>query len=346
MDSTATDPTQTDAPRAGRRGWRGGWRSWTAFTLGLALLGAAAYAVVRSGADLGDPIETLRAAPLWLKALVIVSPAANLLCVTMCFHALQRRFAPVPIVEMGELIGSAWLLNHLPMRPGLVGRIGYHKRVHGIRVRDSVGTTVWSVALAGAANAALVVVALVMPGAGDRAPWSWAGSPIAWVAAPSAMAFAAALFVPRGHARLIVLALGWRSLDVVVWYLRYGLAFSILGIGLPAPMIALISAVSQLVSLVPFTGSGLGFREWGVGLSADAGGAATSAGIAADLLNRAAELIVVIPVGLWCSWRLSARMLARRRAARSAEDQTHGAPDAQDRHGDDAQEHPSDRAQR
>jgi len=339
MGSASADPART-------RAWRGDWRSWSAFALGVVLLVAAAYAVARSGADLRGPLETLGAAPLWLKALVVVSPLANLVCVMMCFHALQNRFGRVTVVEMGELIGSAWLLNHLPMRPGLIGRIGYHKRVHGIRVRDSVGTTVWSAALAAASNLVLVGVALAMPGSRDAAPWAWAGIPIAWVSAPSALLLTAGVCMPRGNARLIVLAFAWRSLDVVAWYLRYGLAFSILGIGLSAPAIALISGVSQLVSLIPFTVSGIGFREWGVGLSADLGGSATSAGIAADLLNRAAETVVVVPIGLWCSWRLSRRMLARRRAGRSPEDEPRRGARAEDPERDRAQQDPPDQTER
>ena len=341
MISDRTTPAAAARARLGR----GSPPSWVVFVIGLALLAAAGAAVVRTGADLSGAIDTLLGSPLWLKALVIISPAANVLAVTLSFMALQRRFARVAFGEMFDLIGSAWLLNHLPMRPGLIGRIGYHKRVHGIRVRDSVNTTVWSVVLAAVANGALLLVALLMPGAGDDAPWAWAGGAMLWAAGPTIAALAASPLAPCGAPRLITLALAARSLDVLLWYLRYGLAFSLLGVGLDAPTIALVSAVSQLATLIPLTGSGIGFREWGVGLTSTIGGDRMGIGIAADLINRAAEILIVLPIGLWCTARVSRRWVLHRRATRagrSPEDQPHKSTGAEDPERDGPEQDPAD----
>lgn len=286
----------TDTPR------RPSARSWIAFTLGLLLLIAAAVYVLKDSADVPELLNRLKSAEPWVIALILLSPLLNLIAVTFCLHALQSRFGRVTLGEMFDLISSAWLLNYLPMRPGLIGRIGYHKKVNNIRVRDSVESAVWSVALAIIANAALLAAALIIPG--DTGHWYDQGLLIA--SAPTLVFFIIALLVPRSS-RLLAQALGWRSLDVLVWYIRYAIAFELLELDLTPAMIAFISAVSQGATLVPFTGSGVGFREWGVGLSAKAAGHAMSAAILADLVNRAAETIIVIPVGLIATARVAAR---------------------------------------
>jgi hypothetical protein len=108
-----------------------------------------------------------------------------------------------------------------------------------------------------------------------------------------------------------------RVLDMLVWTARYWVAFRLLGQEI-SPVAALIFAgVSQVALLIPLTGNGLGAREWGIGLAARwmPGGVsslsgAMAVGLAADLVNRAAEIAASMPVGLCCSAYV-ARRLAR-----------------------------------
>lgn len=285
-------------------------KRWAGFLVGLALLAAAAWVVLTQD-GLAEPLDTLRHAPVPLLVLALLAPIANVVAVSLCFHALMRRVGRVGQGEMIELISSAWLLNNLPMRPGLIGRIGYHKSVNGIAIRDSVAATFWSLAGAAAANTALLAWALWMPGL-DAPAFSVPGAFYGLV--PTIAFFAAAAVTPRAS-RLLVRSFAYRSLDVWVWYVRYALAFRLLGADLAPHELAIISAVSQIATLIPLTGSGLGFREWGVGLSTTISGALAALGIAADLLNRAAETIVIVPIGLIATSRVAKRWKAARAAS-------------------------------
>jgi hypothetical protein len=59
--------------------------------------------------------------------------------------------------------------------------------------------------------------------------------------------------------------------------------------------------------LVPIVGNGLGLREWAVGLAAPLlTPYVLGLGLAADLVNRATELVVILVLGLggmaWLTW--------------------------------------------
>ncbi len=70
-----------------------------------------------------------------------------------------------------------------------------------------------------------------------------------------------------------------------------------------------MACVSMVAMLAPLTGNGLGVREWAIGLSARLLRKSDLVlGLTADLLNRAAELIMVLVLGLvgmgWLAWRV------------------------------------------
>jgi hypothetical protein len=51
--------------------------------------------------------------------------------------------------------------------------------------------------------------------------------------------------------------------------------------------------------MIPFLGNGLGVREWAIGLAGPALATwTTDTGLAAELLNRCLDLVVVVPLGL------------------------------------------------
>jgi hypothetical protein len=211
---------------------------------------------------------------------------------------------------MTFLIGAAWLLNHLPLRPGMVGRVAFHKKYHGMAVRDAVRVMVTAMGLTAVALAMLLVVAIAV------SRFRSTPAQIAWLTLPTAAAAGAA-----GLARLAgwglwreFAALACRSLDMLAWVGRYAIAFTLVGEPLSVDRVVAITAVCQAAMIVPVTGNGLGLREWVVGLTLAAVSAqgareeAAAVGLAADLVNRAAETLLAVPVGLWCSYMLARKV--------------------------------------
>ncbi len=272
-------------------------RTLVMFCVSMVLLGGAGYFVYRATDGLEGVWESVSSSPWWMIALILIGPMGNHLSVSMCLHALQSRHGKVGVREMFVLVGSAWLFNYLPMRAGLFGRIGYHKAINNIRLRDSIESSIWSGVLAGISNIVLVGIAFLMAeGSGGAGGWL-----LTLPAVPVVVMFAASALMSGRKTRLMLRALAYRQIDVIVWLGRYWLAFQVLGLEMSISDIAIISAVSQLASLMPLTGSGIGFREWGVGLTASVGGHAMGTAIAGDLINRAAETVIVLPVGLICT---------------------------------------------
>ncbi|MEQ9207498.1 MAG: hypothetical protein RLN78_09045 [Phycisphaerales bacterium] len=289
-DESAPDEATNPIPNAG--GSKA--RSAAMFVLSMVLLVGAGYFVYTATDGLEGVWDSVRTAPWWMIALIILGPMGNHISVAMCLQALQSRHGKVGIIEMYVLVGSAWLFNYMPMRPGLIGRIGYHKSINNIRLRDSLESSVWSGILAGIANGLMLPIAFLMM----MVPQGWS---LLLPFVPVVVAILLSMVLTGRRKKLIILALAYRQLDVIVWLGRYWLAFEVLGLDVSIGDIAVISAVSQLASLMPLTGSGIGFREWAVGLMASAGGHAMGTAMAGDLINRAAETFVVVPVGLVCT---------------------------------------------
>lgn len=269
-------------------------RSVLTFVVSALLLGGAGYFVFSGSGDFDEVQASLKSTPWWMLGLILLGPVGNHVSVAFCLHSLQSRHGRVGLLEMYVLVGSAWLLNYLPMRPGLIGRIGYHKAVNKIRLRDSLESSIWSGILAGIANGVLLVVAYIM----TLIPGGWS---VLLPGIPVALMFMVSFFIKGRWIRLMVRALAFRQIDVIVWLWRYWLVFHVLGLEISLAEIAFISAISQLTSLIPITGSGIGFREWAVGFTASASGHVMKTALAGDLINRAAETMIVFPVGLVCS---------------------------------------------
>ncbi|HZW06904.1 MAG TPA: hypothetical protein VFF65_07250, partial [Phycisphaerales bacterium] len=228
----------------------------------------------------------------------------------------------VRLGEMAALIGSAWLLNIIPGRPGLMGRVAYHTLVNGMSMKDCVKVIVVGVA----ANAVAIALALLLIGAtymgasmlpgtlaADYTPrlliFGAAGTlalllSAAWVQRSAKPANAGPMTPWR-----FTFAVAMRYADYLVWVARYWLAFTVIGLPITLTEAAGVAVISQVVQLSP---AQLGIREWAVGLagaflpslksSAAAGAVKSATGLTADLLNRAAELAVSLPVGLVCTW--------------------------------------------
>jgi len=294
MSDHDTD-SQMKAPKPSTRTRRLG------FLFGILLLIGAAIYLISDPESLKEFTEKIAHAPRWAGIVVVFGPIVNWLFVGLCLHALMRRHGEVGRREMLALVGSAWLLNHLPMRPGLVGRIGYHAKINQIRVRDSIGASIWSMVLAGFANAIAIGVVLLIP----------SDTPLIQLIGYLAIPLGVFALVSFGAFQVsekqgfLVLGLLFRNADLLVWMIRYAAAFTLLGFEITPMQIVVITAVSQVAQVIPITGGGLGLREWGVGIAAGMASKTTSvtmrSAIAADVINRVAETIIVIPLGIICT---------------------------------------------
>ncbi len=274
--------------------------------IGLLLMACAIVFAVLERAQLTDALATLRDPPPETIALMLGCVLAGLLLTGLLFHVLIARFARVPWWEMQALVASTTLANYLPLKPGLIGRVAYHKVRHGIAPVQSARTILEAVGLTFAAAMSAVCLlwlcqTLALP------PELVFVSPL--------LALVARLF-PKGR----TLALGFviRSAEVFLWALRYWCAFRLIGSPVSYESALVLATASCLATLVPFISNGLGLREWVVGLLTPIlAGASMEAGIVAELVNRTAELIIVIPCGA-----AGAVLLAKYRGAVRADERS------------------------
>ena len=285
--------------------------------VGVVLLGAAVWAVWSQRPVLDAAIGSLRDAPAWLIASAFALPLVSWLATSATFWLLSGRYARVPAPDMVLLIGAAWLLNHLPFRPGMIGRVAYHRKYHALAIGDSVRVMISAMVLRGVSRGLLLVVAMSVSRVEQPAAQAAClGVPTAVVGVVAAVARAVGWSWWREAA-----ALGVRSLDMLSWVGRYAIVFALVGRPIQLEHVVAVAAVCQVAMIVPLTGNGLGLREWAVGLTlaavAESGmrEQAAAIGLAADLVNRAAETMLAVPVGLACSWLLARKV---RRAARLA----------------------------
>lgn len=253
------------------------------------LLGLAAWSVVAARTQLAAAFEALRDPPPLLVAAVLASVAAGLLLTGLLFGMLMRRFARVPSLEMQALLAATALLNFLPLKPGLLGRVAWHRLRHGVAVRDSVRTLVEAMLLSLAVLSSFLACVPIARGAGLHPVWALALPAVVAVGLPSA------------RLRLPVQAFLVRQLELALWTLRYWAVFRLIGAPIPLDAAIVLGGASALATLVPFVPNGLGVREWVTGLLAPAVATetvTTGQALLAELVLRAAEVAVLLPAGL------------------------------------------------
>lgn len=299
-------------PGAGRRRAR-----LVGVGVGVLLFAAAVTAITMRSDDLSGAISAAREAPSWLFLALLASIATGPLLTGASFHVLTRRYGRVGLPEMVALITGAWLLNYLPLWPGLASRVAYHKAVNRIRVADSTQVIVQASLLSALAASILAVLLIAV-----ARPLGMTGTgAVALSLAGGLGAAALALIRSSGpeHAWRPYAALALRTLELVNWAVRYALAITIVGGSITAEGALAIAALVRLALLVPIAPNGIGVREWAIGLSAAAiaAGMTTELGLAAGLLDRAFEVAVAVPMGL-----LAAGLLAKWQRNALGSDQT------------------------
>ncbi len=306
----ASDNKQPDAPGSAKNTNRKRVLSVVFFGIGVVLLASAVYTVFTRRATLEDAWAAARGASPLLIAGCLMLPILNWLSAAGTIWVLTGRFGRVSFKEMSALIGAAWLLNLLPMRPGMVGRVAYHKRYNDIRVRDSMRVLVAALLCTGCALSLLLMCVVFAA----KLPSGW-GIALVLAAPPGAMAMAALMFRGKGHTWRWPAAIGCRYIDMVTWAVRYAMVFALIGRPVGILGAGALTAVGQVAMLTPVQ---LGLREWAIGLASTALpdsemalnaapiADAAAPGILADCVMRAAELLIVLPVGLTASawlWR-------------------------------------------
>ncbi len=291
---------------AGRGGASASWLRPAATALGLLLVAAAAVAVALRREELAAALRAVArpgAAPL---ALLAAAVAANVGLSGALFSVLVRPHGRVGLIEMQALIAASTLLNFLPAKPGVLGRIAWHRLYNAIPATATVTTILQAAGLS-------VLVAAYL--AGGLAASSRLGFSL-WivVAAPLPVLGLAAAW---RAARVPAAAVALRYAELLVWAVRYHAAFALVGTPVDHGSALALACVSMVTMLVPFFGNGLGIREWAIGLaSPHLAGAALGAGLAAELVNRGAEIAVVALLGgAGSGWLARRRLRAPGRAS-------------------------------
>ncbi|MFI4854907.1 MAG: lysylphosphatidylglycerol synthase domain-containing protein [Phycisphaerales bacterium JB065] len=278
--------------------------------LGLLLLAAAVAAIVSRRSATERVSDAFLNAPTWMFMALALSVAITPLLTAAVFWILTRRYGRVGFGEMGSLILAAWLLNYLPLWPGMFSRVAYHRLVNGIPVRDSARVIVQAGAVSGIAAGLVGVLVLAVALPLGITGWSAATVGVSGGMICAALALVTCRSAKMPHMWRYFGTTAVRTLELSVWALRYALAVRIVGGEVSADGALTIAALVQIAVLLPIAPNGIGVREWAVGIAASgfAIGIAAETGLAAGLLDRGMEVLVAVPLGL-----MAAGWLARRR---------------------------------
>lgn len=259
------------------------WGRRIGFFVGAALFVAALILVwqrretiTAAFAAIGSP-EPL--ASLTLVACVL----ANIALSALFLRHLLRPYGVVGLGEMHAVVAATTLLNFLPLRPGFFGRFAYHRVVNDIAVTDTAKTVVQAALISASIACYLAAVAWASR-VTDVSLWWGACIPLAGLGAG----------LTSPHTRHWCGAVLIRYAEVFVWALRYAAAFELIDAPIEAEVALAMACVSVMATMVPFVSNGLGLREWAIGLMAPLVTVYPLAlGVTAELVNRAAELMVV-----------------------------------------------------
>mgnify|MGYP006416802593 CR=1 FL=1 len=296
MPLAGPDSLGGEVVRTGRR-----WHVWRVVgsLIGVVLLVAAVWLVV-SHADAAQRAWSALEQPSPTAITILLVTSVLLIPLSAVAQSLMLKRTSgirVGLGEMSALVSVATLLNMLPMWPGAIGRIGYHKVVHGIPPMQA-GVAVVSIRLIG------LMMGVVLLGM----VWIW---PVGAVAVWLAILFGLITTSIWPSMRLVAWVVVIRWVDLLFTAVRYAAAFSLLHVDLHSAGAAAMAGTGEVASSVPFIGGGPGLREWAIGWMSESISHLPDAlvvGVMADLLVRIATLVVTLPIGLlafrWLSRRL------------------------------------------
>src|SRR5690606_21044113 len=160
---TGVDPHDGPPVDRGSDEGSGSVARWVWMVAGALLMALAVWIALRRG-GMESALDSLRQAGALTVLALFALPIASWLLTATLFWALTRRFGRVRWTEMTALIAASWLLNNLPMRPGMVGRVAYHRLVNAIPVLASVRVLVEPLLRSAVAGAVCVVIVAVIAG--------------------------------------------------------------------------------------------------------------------------------------------------------------------------------------
>lgn len=258
------------------------------FLLGIALLAAAAWSLARHGAALDAAMQSLRhPSPLWLSGLPIAI-ALHVLLTASVLRLLLNRTIRVGSVGTGECLAltlTSMLGNLTPTQAGLAGRVAYQHRVHGVPITVSVLLVVQGTLLTIGAGVWIGLTLVVLRSAG-----------LSWLAAPASLALLMPAAIDSGRPRsVLVRAFALRCLEVLLAGLRVHASLALIGCETDPAVSLALGTASNLCNAIPVLGSAIGVREWVTALLAPSlAGIATPDVLAAQLLDRAVEISIVL----------------------------------------------------
>lgn len=294
------------------------WWGWVAVLLGMGLIAAAVVVVWRQQGVVAMAITTMRRPSPPYVALLLAGVVANIVLTGLMFSLLMSRYGRVGLLEMQALIAAATLINFLPLRPGLFGRIAYHKAVNRILAIHSAKTIVQASILSASIVAYLGMVIAVSAALHISLLYG-ALAPIPLLAAGT--------LLPR--LRIWLAAALLRYLEVFVWAVRYYAAFALIGSPIDSTGALAFACISMMATMLPLVSNGLGLREWAIGLASPfLTDYVLELGITAELVNRAAEIIIVVILGLaGIAWLGARRRHAGTAAAARSDGKAAAPPD-------------------
>lgn len=235
---------------------------------GLGLLIAAVYLAIR-GADW----QAIRGAQgkIWAAAigLVVVLYLINIALFWLATKPVER-IKRVSLLDWVAMLPASGLLNYLPMRVGLIGRIAYMKKLYGIGYRANL---LVMLALAMASGGVYLLAGGLTVILGEFSPLWWTllaagmvgGAIVGWPLAIWGIELEKGIR-PRGLPAWITALYALRFADLLCVALRLLIAAQIVGRPMDFPLALKLAVVCNLAMLVSPVPGGIGIREWLGGL--------------------------------------------------------------------------------
>ncbi len=305
-------------------GWRGAKvRRWLGYVVAVGLLvWWIVMAVGGGGGEGGADWEKLFSADWRGLAGVLGCVVIQFLCCGLVFYVISGPFevgeGKLGVTGMQAMIAGSALLNYVPLRAGLLGRVAYLKRQHGIGYRASIWILILVSGVSVVVLGVMFVVSLLIVD-GDT------GLLVMGMLLGVGPMFAEGMIgLGKGgdvkRKRMIsgvLQGLMYRFVETMVVAARLYFVFAIVGIEIGSREAVILATSGMFITMVGVTPNGLGLREWLYGLIAASGffGGDVESGLAlgltAGLVDRAAETLVTVPAGLvGLAWLK--RLMARR----------------------------------
>ncbi|QNN22599.1 hypothetical protein HED60_10065 [Planctomycetales bacterium ZRK34] len=244
-----------------------GWKRAAAYIVGLGLLAASVYLAVNK-ADWSHLRQADRSDIALLCALVVANVLTNALLFWLATKPFEVPGQPVKLREWLAMVAGTALLNYAGAKAGLIGRIAYLKKYHGISYRANVFTLV--ALAAGTASIYILIAAILLWRDGVDTTGLTLGtlalvvlSLVGWLfIKPAVGRFGAGQIARRDLPVWIFVWSILRIVDAVVYAGRLMIASHVLGKPIDLELALTAAVVCNFVVMAAPVPGGLGIREW------------------------------------------------------------------------------------